>query len=45
MFQPKGPSSGFIQKYEGMFYRCSAHSEIYVVHSPTNELFIKLRKV
>jgi len=27
------------------FYRCSVHSEIYIVHSPTNALFIKLGKV
>ena len=27
------------------FCRCSVHSEIYTVHSPTNMLFIKLRKV
>jgi len=27
------------------FYRCSVRSEIYVVHSPTNALFIKLGKV
>jgi hypothetical protein len=27
------------------FYRCTVHSEIYIVHSPTNALFIELRKV
>ena len=27
------------------FYHCSVHSEIYIVHSPTNALFIKLGKV
>ena len=27
------------------FYRCSVHSEIYVVHSPINALFIELGKV
>ena len=27
------------------FCRCSVHSEIYIVHSPTNTLFIKLGKV
>jgi len=27
------------------FYRCSVHSEIYIVHSPTNVIFIKLGKV
>jgi hypothetical protein len=26
-------------------YRCTVHSEIYTVHSPTNVLFIKLGKV
>ena len=28
-----------------IFYPCSVHSEIYIVHSPTNALFIKLGKV
>jgi len=27
------------------FYRCSVRSEIYIVHSPTNALFIKVGKV
>jgi len=27
------------------FYLCTMHSDIYVVCSPTNALFIKLRKV
>jgi len=27
------------------FYRCFVHSEIYIVHSPANALFIKLGKV
>jgi len=27
------------------FYRCTGHSEIYTVHSPTNALFIQLGKV
>jgi hypothetical protein len=27
------------------FYRCTAHSEIYIVHSPTNALFNKLGTV
>jgi len=27
------------------FYRCSIHSEIYVVHSPTYALFIKFGNV
>ena len=25
----------------GTLYRCSVHSEIYIVHSPTNALFIE----
>jgi len=29
----------------GYFYRCSVHSEIYIVHSATNSLFIKIGKV
>ena len=27
------------------FYRCTVHSDIYAVHSPTKVLFIKLREV
>ena len=27
------------------FYRCTMHSNIYVVHTPTRALFIKLGKV
>jgi hypothetical protein len=27
------------------FYCCTVHSEIHIVHSPTNALFIKLGKV
>jgi hypothetical protein len=30
--------------FRGNFYRCTAHFEIYVVHSPTNALFISLVK-
>jgi len=29
----------------GIFYRCTVHFEIYVVHSPTNAPFINLLKV
>jgi hypothetical protein len=32
-------------KHCSYFYCCTVHSEIYIVHSPTNTLFIKLRKV
>jgi hypothetical protein len=31
--------------HDSFFYCCTVHSEIYVVHSPTNALFIKLGKV
>jgi len=27
------------------FYRCTVHSDIYKVHTPTNAIFIKLDKV
>jgi len=35
----------YIKSGTRLFYLCSVHSEIYLVHSPTNALFIKLGKV
>jgi len=34
-----------LSNYVHSFYHCSVHSEVYIVHSPTNALFIKLGKV
>jgi hypothetical protein len=34
-----------LKYYINNFYCCTVHSEIYIVHSPTNALFIELGKV
>jgi len=33
-----------MQRSANFFYRCTVRSEIYIVHSPTNALFINLVK-
>jgi hypothetical protein len=44
---PFSDSRAVLRRVEGIdnFYCCTVHSEIYIVHSPTNALFIKLGKV
>jgi hypothetical protein len=35
----------YCKQYKRNFYCCTEHSEIHIVHSPTNALFIKLGNV
>jgi len=35
---------GWYMEAQDNFYRCTVRSKIYVVHTPTNALFIKLEK-
>ena len=44
MFSRSGTVIYLVQQYDNKCYRCTVHFEIYVVHTPTNALFINLVK-